>query len=148
MKFCKLLFIFLIFTKSTQSQISVFGKVDHIVPDGTDTQGGIALTVSGSTSPYTYTWNPGAINTKDISSITAGHYTVNVKSASSQTLNCFYKLGYKTIWTNLYAATFRNDSLFSTSGSTAYNAFACSKNTLAANTDGWFEYVITNLSSS
>lgn len=124
------------------SQVSVYAKVDHIVPDGVDTQGGISLTVSGSTSPYTYTWNPGAIYTKDISNVSAGQYSLNVKSASNQTVSAIYSLGYKVLWTNLNKCYFRNDTLKSTSGSGTVFSRAVSKNTLTSGTNGWFEYVL------
>lgn len=147
MKLFKYIIIVLFFiSQSPKAQISVYGAVEHIVPDGIDTLGNINLTVSGSTSPYTYTWNPGTINTKDISNITAGQYTVNVRSASSQTLNAYYKIGYKALWTNLYRGIYRNDSLFNINSGSSWFANATSKNTLTSGTDGWFEYVITNLS--
>lgn len=141
MRFIQTILLLLFSVTVAKAQVSVFGKVDHITPDGVDTVGGITLTVSGSTAPYTYTWNPGAINTKDIANKTAGHYTVNVLSASSQTYTNAYKIGYKVQWTNLYNAVFRNDSLFNTTD----NSTAVSKNTLSSNTDGWFEYVFTSL---
>lgn len=133
-----LISIFLL-AKTAKSQVSVYAKVDHIVPDGVDTLGSISLTVSGSASPYTYTWNPGILNTKDINNVMPGQYTLNVSSASSQTYAAKYSIGYKVDWTNLYACYFRNDSLVSTA--TNY-CRAVSKNTLAANTDGWVEYIL------
>jgi hypothetical protein len=143
MKFIQTILVLLLSVTCAKAQVSVFAKVDHIKPDGVDTVGGIALTVSGSTAPYTYTWNPGAINTKDITNKTAGQYTVNVKSASSQTYTNSYKIGYKVQWQNQGYTTFRNDSLTATYVSgTAY-----SKNTLAASTNGWFEYVINSITS-
>ena len=79
MNFIKTILALLLTVTVAKAQVSVFAKVDHIKPDGIDTVGGIALTVSGSTAPYTYTWNPGALNTKDITNQTAGQYTLNVK---------------------------------------------------------------------
>lgn len=143
-----LVFLCLLLTTLSKAQVAVYGKVEHIVPDGVDTQGNITLTVSGSTAPYTYTWNPGAINTKDISNITAGQYTVNVKSASSQTLNCYYNMGYKALWTNLNNAVSRNDSIISNAPNTNVYGTAVSKNTLLAGTDGWFEIVMNNVTTT
>lgn len=143
MKKIKLILVNLFILNSVfYAQISVYAKVDHIVPDGVDTQGGIALTVSGSTSPYTYTWNPGGIYTKDISNISAGQYTVNVKSASNQTVTAKYSIGYKVNWTSLNRCTFSNDSLKSTSSGVGFYSRAISKNTLQSNTDGWMEYIL------
>lgn len=141
MKFIQTILVLLLSVTFAKAQVSVFAKVDHVKPDGVDTVGGIALTVSGSTAPYTYTWNPGAINTKDITNKTAGQYTLNVTSASSQTYTNTYKIGYKVQWQTNSSTTFRNDSLTTSHPSgTAY-----SKNTLAASTDGWFEYVFNSL---
>ena len=130
------------------AQVSVVGKIDHLVPDGIDTIGNISLTVSGSTSPYTYTWTPGSVNTKDLSNIKKGAYSVSVKSASNQTYAATYDLGYKVLWTNLDRCTYRNDSLVASTASSSLFSRASSKNTLFANKDGWFEYVIDNISGS
>lgn len=146
MKFIKPLLLLLLCTNFVKAQVSVLAKVDHLVPDGVDTQGNINLTVSGSTAPYTYTWNPGAINTKDINNVSAGSYSLNVLSASAQTYTNVYSLGYKVLWTNLDRCKFSNDSLICTGvGSTAVYSSASSRNTLEANTDGWFEFVLDNV---
>jgi len=121
----------------SRAQVSVKAAVDHIIPDGIDNTGNITLTVSGSTSPYTYTWNPGAISTQNLSNTGAGSYSLQVKSASSQTFSTVYSLGYKVQWTKLTSGYFRNDTL-------AGAGFAVSRNTLPANTDGWVEVVHEN----
>ncbi len=48
------------------------------------TNGSITLTVSGGTSPYTYSWSNGA-TTKDLTNLCAGTYTVTVSDATLQT---------------------------------------------------------------
>ncbi len=145
MKFIRTLSLLLLSVNSLNAQVSVLAKVDHLIPDGIDTVGNINLTVSGSTAPYTYTWNPGAANTKDVTNIAVGSYSLNVLSASAQTYTNVYSLGYKVLWTNLSNAYYRNDSLVSTQPASNLFGTACSKNTLLPNTDGWFEYVFDNL---
>lgn len=147
MKLIKSIICCLFTAKFAFAQLTVFPKPDHVIPDGIDTKGGIALTVAGGTTPYTYTWNPGAINTSGITNVNAGQYTVNVRSANSLTRTAVYNLGYKLQWTNLFRTTFRNDSLISNITGTTYGS-AASFNTLPPNTDGWFEFVVNDLYSS
>ncbi|GIV33136.1 MAG: hypothetical protein KatS3mg031_0671 [Chitinophagales bacterium] len=47
--------------------------------------GSVSLTVSGGTTPYTYLWSNGA-TTQNISSLTAGNYTVTVTDAMGCTI--------------------------------------------------------------
>lgn len=47
--------------------------------------GSVDLTVSGGTSPFTYSWNGGTYNTQDLSNILAGSYSVIVTDANSCT---------------------------------------------------------------
>jgi hypothetical protein len=51
------------------------------------TTGSIDLSVSGGTSPYTYSWSNGA-STQDISSLAASTYTVTVHDAAGTTNGC------------------------------------------------------------
>ncbi|HEY1039397.1 MAG TPA: hypothetical protein VGF30_08345, partial [Bacteroidia bacterium] len=148
MRFLSTFITLILCTGFINAQVSVLAKVDHVIPDGTDTQGNIVLNVSGSVSPYTYVWNPGAITTKDLNNITTGQYSVTVTSSSSQTYSNVYSLGYKVMWTNMDRCTFRNDSLISSAPNANTHGFAVSKNTLDANTDGWFEYVVDNVTGT
>lgn len=45
--------------------------------------GSITLNVTGGVGPFTYRWNPGNFNTKDISGLGAGNYTVTVTDQGS-----------------------------------------------------------------
>ena len=49
--------------------------------------GSVDLSVTGGTSPYTYTWSTGA-TTEDISNLSAGTYTVTVNDANGSTAGC------------------------------------------------------------
>lgn len=48
------------------------------------TNGGVALTVSGGTTPYTYAWSTGA-TTQNLANVAAGSYSVTVTGASGCT---------------------------------------------------------------
>ena len=73
--------------------ISVAGKTNASCPDASD--GAISISVSGGTGPYTYDWtgpNSYSNNTKDISGLIAGTYTITVTDSStpdaeSETIN-------------------------------------------------------------
>lgn len=145
MKALKIFIAIFLFAGAIHSQIVVKGRIDHIVPDGTDTLGNIYLTVSGGTSPYTYTWMPGGSNVKDLTNKTANSYTVTVKDNVGATVSYKYKLGYKTRWTNFISCFLRNDSIIGQNTSpyypnTLWNT-SVSKTTLKAGQDGWVQWV-------
>ncbi len=137
MRYFKTVFLSLVSVSTIQAQISVIGSVDHLIPDGIDNTGNITLKVSGGTAPYSYLWNPGGITTKDISNKSKQNYSVKVTDSNLDTAIFNYRMGYKVLWDKLQGGYFRNDSISGT-------GFACSKNTLLPNEDGWFEYVQNN----
>ena len=145
MRLFRLFFGFLILTSFTHAQINVKGRIDHIVPDGTDTIGNIYLTVTGGTSPYTYTWTPGGSNVKDLTNATANSYSVLVNDNATNAITYKYKLGYKTKWTNFISCFLRNDTLFGQTNSPYYPYgglnTSISKTTLKAGQDGWVQWV-------
>jgi hypothetical protein len=150
MKLVKIVFVLLLITGISRAQINVKAYVDHIVPDGVDTLGNIYLTVTGGTSPYTYTWDPGGTNNKDLTNATANTYTIKVKDSGTDSIYKNYKLGYKTYWTNFTSTFFRNDTIFSTTSAPNYPVTgwtnAISKNTLKASQDGWVQWVVHSTS--
>jgi len=50
-----------------------------------DANGSVDLTVWGGTTPYVYSWNPGAVASQDLTGILAGTYTVTITDAKNCT---------------------------------------------------------------
>lgn len=147
LKFLISISLFFAINGKMNSQIVSKAYLDHVKLDGLDTLGNINLTVTGGTSPYSYTWNPGALSTKDYTDAVIGTYTAIIKDNASNTRTCIYKMGYKTNWFNFYGAKFHNDSLVSNGVSGFTNRTALTKNTLPANTDGWCQFILPAFSS-
>ncbi|MGZ4038375.1 MAG: hypothetical protein ACXVPQ_11145, partial [Bacteroidia bacterium] len=112
MKYLKLLALLLLFGPDLGAQINVIAEIDHVKPDGIDTHGNFHLTVSGGTSPYTYTWMPGSVTARDYTNATISTYTVKVKDSTPDSVYYYYRLGYKTRWTDFVSCVFSNDSIF------------------------------------
>ncbi len=94
----------------------------------------------------TYTWQPGSVVSSSVSSVSAGMYSVTVKDAQQHRNTLVYSVGYKVKWDQLYNAAESGDTIKAT-GPTVYGQ-AVSKNTLAAHTDGWMEYVLKDLNQN
>lgn len=65
--------------------LTINGVVSNVACFG-QTNGGINLTVSGGTSPYTFSWTNGSTN-EDIGNLAAGNYSVLVTDANGCTAN-------------------------------------------------------------
>jgi gliding motility-associated-like protein len=59
-----------------------------------DANGGIDITVTGGTAPYSYLWNPGNISAEDPGNIVAGSYSLTVTDANACT--AVYNIGVST----------------------------------------------------
>jgi len=70
--------------------LSVTGVPTNINCNGANT-GAIALTVSGGTSPYTYSWSNGATS-QNLSSVPAGTYSVTVTDKNGCTKNSSFTI--------------------------------------------------------
>jgi len=101
--------------------------------------GSISLTVNGGTLPYTYLWSSGE-TTSSITNKAAGTYTVTATDATGRSVSKPYTLAYKVIWQPGQSITESNGALTKTGAATwGYGAYGY--NFLAANTNGWIEFV-------
>ncbi|MCZ8284559.1 MAG: SprB repeat-containing protein, partial [Bacteroidia bacterium] len=132
--------LWLVCITGLQAQISVVPTVKHLTSTSTPSAGAITLVVSGGTSPYSYTWTPGSIFTKDITNKVKNTYVVKVKDSAPTTVTYTYNIGYKADWDQMYGCISRNDSL--KSDATRLWSQAVTKNNLAASTAGWVEYIL------
>ncbi len=114
-----------------------FALIKHCSPGSNN--GSISLTPKISGTSHTYSWSPGSYTTSAISGLSVSSYTANVKDPNLNSSKHVYNVGYKTSWKDLSGLVFRNDSMLAGIGVT--------KNTLLANTDGWSEYVLDNVTS-
>jgi hypothetical protein len=146
MRFLNTVVLWLVCMASLQAQISVVPTVKHLTSTSTPNTGTITLNVSGGTSPYSYTWTPGSVYTKDITNKANNAYVVTVKDNAATTLTYTYNIGYKAEWDQMYGCISRNDSLIS-DASVGW-AQAITKNNLAASTDGWVEYILKGTSET
>ncbi len=74
---------------SEPSQLQLSANVSNVSCNaGTD--GSVDLTVTGGTTPYTYSWSPGGATTQDLTAVSANQYTVIVTDANNCTVSAVY----------------------------------------------------------
>jgi len=102
-------------------------------------KGSIAITPTGGTSPYTYSWSSGE-TTSSITNINAGLYSVTVIDAIGRSATRSYNMGYKSIWLPGQNIT-ESEGALSKTGTASWGSGAYGSSRLAANTNGWIEFV-------
>ncbi len=83
------------YTVGEPTAITITSTVTDAQCNGSD-DGGVSITVTGGTPPYTYSWSNGAI-TKDISGVTAGTYAVTVTDDAGCMQNAAFTVGEPAI---------------------------------------------------
>jgi hypothetical protein len=146
MRFFRIFFLVVIFASGLGAQISVVPTVTHLSSPSTPSVGGISLAVTGGTSPYSYTWTPGSIHTKDITNQTFQAYSVTIKDNAAVTKSVTCSIGYKVAWGEHYGTVMKHDTL-QNNGTYSW-AQAISKSTLLQSTDGWVEYILRDLNQN
>ncbi len=112
-------------------------------PNNTNTNGSIALSVSGTYTPATIAWTPGGETSFLITGKSRGSYSATVNDAVPRSLSRTYRLGYPIIWTDFQGTQLNGDNTVSQlNGATGWAAGASSGNILPPNTDGWIEFVV------
>ncbi len=145
-KLCILIQAVFIATVSFAQRPKVKPGITHVTCIGS-TNGSIILTAIGTSTPYTYTWQPGGATGSSITSKGVGNYSVTIKTVASTTASSTYNIGYKANWINLYPGlVVSGDNLVQNRSDMAgtWLEAAYTSNTLLPSTDGWIEYVVTN----
>jgi gliding motility-associated-like protein len=75
-----------------EAVLSSFGEYNISEPDGSD--GSIAVTVTGGTTPYTYEWTPavGGTDDNEVSGLIAGNYSLTVVDENGCTIDTLFTL--------------------------------------------------------
>ncbi|MFN5442758.1 MAG: hypothetical protein ACK48V_00860 [Crocinitomicaceae bacterium] len=112
-----------------------------------DNSGAIETTITGGVAPYTFNWNTGH-ETKNISGIGAGNYTLEVTDASNTTqkITKSVAIGISPEWQYLKGLKYTNDGVVLKTAVTGNeNSWASSSNSFIG--DGWISYRITSKST-
>jgi hypothetical protein len=132
---------------TTGNPLIALADVDHLIGDGTDSLGAIALKVYGGSTPYAYAWIKPGISTvtkKHRGDLTVGTYSLRVTDYENDTISHVYKIGIKAKWDNFNGTFLRNDSLLKdgSSMSTGDYPVSITLDSLAKDSAGWAEHVI------
>lgn len=116
-------------------------------PSPGNNNGSITLTTEGQVNPVTYAWSSSE-TTASINGKPRGAYTVTATDASSRTVTKTYGLGYPVIWSNQTQVILNANNTMTKTGADGWGVSgAFSNNILFPNTDGWLEFVVTDVSS-
>lgn len=130
-------------TSSFKTPINVVLDVTHIDLDN-NIQGSINLTVTGPSSPYTYSWSNGA-TTEDLNNITQNKYTVVITDVLNNTTTHEVDVNYLVKWRDLVGTNYNSttNTVLNNSYNSWCNSRGLSKNKLSAGINGYIEYEIS-----
>lgn len=108
-----------------------------------ENSGAIELTIIGGVPPYTYKWSSGH-ETKNISGLSNGNYSVEVSDASIpiQKITKYISVGISPEWNYLKGLKYNAGKLLKTATTGNENAWGSSVNSFVG--DGWVSYKITS----
>jgi RHS repeat-associated protein len=130
-------------TTSFDSPLIVEGVVKN--NDGNESSGGISLTVSGGTAPYSYRWLETSETTPNISNKPNGKYTVEVTDARGRRRTQSFEVRYKLHWVRPINVSDADGILTKTYNVALWtNAGGVASNRIDANTDGWMAFTVKN----
>lgn len=137
-RFAVVLFLLLLTSFVVTGQITITPTITP-VSCGTGNNGAISLSVSGGTSPYTYSWSTGGSGSSLVS-LSPGTYSVTVTDNANNTKAGTYTVGYDMVWSNIVNATVSGGTITSTNNN--FISGGTSTNKLLSNTNGWVEFLV------
>lgn len=128
-----------VFTTSFDSKIGAASTVAGT--NYVDGSGTITTTAnSGGTAPYSYLWQS-TETTNTVADKPRGNQSLTVTDAEGRQLTSNYYIGYRPFWKSLTNVSELDGVLTKTTGASAWGAGAVSSPTLAANANGYIEFV-------
>jgi hypothetical protein len=120
------------------------------LPTYTNNNGAVAITPEGGQAPFIYSWTPPEQQpTSSISSKPRGIYSVTITDAAGRQGTATYELGHEMAWTNLVNTRVNADNTLQAVSSGAFwDSGASSTNVLPANTNGWVEFIMPEISKT
>jgi RHS repeat-associated protein len=112
--------------------------------EGPSSTGSIALNPVG-VSPFSYTWS-NSQTTATATYSTPTNLNVTVADAAGRTQTATYGAGYKNYWLAKVGVNEETDGSLTKSAANGFgNGGAYNSNILPPNTDGWMEFVVSNI---